>query len=151
MGCCHCPSVTEGRDVPLLIREAKERLGGGNSAGNSLVLFDPTAKLLGAICRGDTEAVDYWAGAGADVNHLSDLEEYGPKKKLSVLHTALMFAPKAEKLPIVKLLVEHGADIGTAVVAYPEMMMADIVTAGDSAVGMYLAGKILGLSDKTWA
>lgn len=137
---CSCPSFPNGYDVPGYIREIRERISGGESRGNVLRIFDPTPKLLGAICRGDLEAVDCWVGAGADVNHVSELKSHFSVTQ-SVLQTALTFAPKAERLPIVKSLVSHGADVRRAMAECPQIMF-DTLATGDLEIGLYLADKI---------
>ena len=134
---CFCPTAIDGCDIPSYSRRAKELLGGGKSEKSPLRPFDPTTKLLGAICRGDLEAVAYWAGAGADVNHVSVLH----RTRHSVLQTALTFAPKAERLPIIKSLVKHGADVDRAMAACPEMVF-DMLVSGDIKIGLYLAGEM---------
>lgn len=136
---CHCPSTENTANILKHFREAH-----GSSVpkpSKRMQQVDTlTSKLLSAVCRGDLDAVAHWADAGADMNHVSVLESYEVCLH-SVLQTALMFAPKAEVLPVITLLVNKGTDVHHAIRACPDFMH-DILVMRDVDAWPYLAAQM---------
>lgn len=139
---CFCPCDKNTSYIPKYIHQARALLRRNKPARKLQSGSLPTLKLLGAICRGDRDAVAYWAGAGADVNHVSLLESYRIAQH-SVIQTALTFAPRAERLPIIELLVKHGADVRHAARTCPDLMH-DMLATGDLETCLHLSDQLSG-------
>lgn len=137
---CHCPSTEFTETVLGHYRWKSTLWGWDGSVVGTEEDATPTSKLLAAICRGDLDGVIYWADAGADTNHVSAMWSYGELLH-SVLQTALLFAPKAVMLPILKILLSKGADIYHAMRACPEFIR-DMLAAGNTDTRLYLAALI---------
>lgn len=137
----YCPCSTDyfGAQIQKTLAQAAEILKRDVSTINPAGCSESTVKLLGAICRGDRDAVTYWVDAGADLNQVIELG-LDARLRHSVLETALVFAPEDARLDIVKLLVKRGADVSLALEGCPGLP-GSILNTGDPKIVSHLLAR----------